>query len=68
MLKYAIQYKHILENRESNATLWKEKNKCQSKIADYYNSTSTGCVSKSLFFYLIKKIVEVLKIKIFYLL
>lgn len=51
MLKYAIQYKHIiLENKESNATSWKEKNKCWSKIADCYNSTSTGCVSKSLFF------------------
>lgn len=50
MLKYAIENKNILENKESNAISWKEKNKCWSKIADNYKSTSTGCVNKYLFF------------------
>lgn len=50
MLKYAIEYKHILENKESNAISWKEKNNCWSKIADQYNSTSTGCVINPYFF------------------
>lgn len=46
LLKYAIEYKHILENKESNAVSWKENNKCWSTISEYYNSTTTGCVSK----------------------
>lgn len=66
MLKYAIENKHILENKESNATSWKEKNECWSKIADHYNSTSTGCVSKYLFYIKFKKFMEVLNIIILY--
>lgn len=45
LLKCAIQNKYILENKESNAVTWKDKNECWLKISEQYNSTTPGCVS-----------------------
>lgn len=45
-LKYAIENQNILENKESNAVSWKEKNICWLKIAEQYNSATSGCVSQ----------------------
>ncbi|KAL5237444.1 hypothetical protein ACI65C_004854 [Semiaphis heraclei] len=42
-LKYAIENQNILENKESNAVSWKEKNICWLKIAEQYNSATSGC-------------------------
>lgn len=44
LLKHALQNHHILENKESNAVTWKNKQKCRLKITELYNSETTGCV------------------------
>jgi len=44
LLNIALENRHILENKESNAVSWKDKNKCWLNIAETYNSTTTGCV------------------------
>lgn len=49
LLKYVIENNHILENKESSAVSWKDKNDCWVKISELYNSTTTGCVSTFLF-------------------
>jgi len=45
LLKYALQNRSVLENKESSSVSWKDKNKCWMQIAQLYNSTTTGCVS-----------------------
>jgi len=44
LLKHALQNRHVLENKESNAATWKDKQKCWLKITELYNSETTGCV------------------------
>ena len=46
LLKIAISKKNILENKRSNATLWKDKNACWVEIMGLFNSATTGCVIK----------------------
>ncbi|KAL4136348.1 hypothetical protein QTP88_007896 [Uroleucon formosanum] len=43
LLKHALQNRHVLENKESNAVTWKDKQKCWLKITELYNSETTGC-------------------------
>jgi len=45
LLKYAVDNQNILENKESNAVSWEDKNRCWLKIAEQYNSATLGCVS-----------------------
>jgi len=34
LLKHALQNQHVLENKESNAVTWKDKQKCWLKITE----------------------------------
>lgn len=54
LLKIALEHRNVLKNKESNAVTWKDKNICWSKIADIYNSSTSGCVRKviTLFLYI----------------
>jgi len=59
LLKYALENQNILENKESNAVSWKDKNKCWLKIAEQYNSATLGCVSYMYYvFYTEKNLIE----------
>ena len=45
LLDLALSKKAILENKQSNAVSWKEKEKTWKNISDIFNSKTTGCVS-----------------------
>uniref|UniRef100_A0A2S2P0M0 Regulatory protein zeste n=1 Tax=Schizaphis graminum TaxID=13262 RepID=A0A2S2P0M0_SCHGA len=69
LLKYALQNRSVLENKESSSVSWKDKNKCWMQIAQLYNSTTTGCprdaVSLRLKYEGIKKLLRGSKSEIF---
>jgi len=54
LLNIALENRHILENKESNAVSRKDKNKCWLNIVETYNSTTTGCVRISNLIFRIK--------------
>lgn len=56
LLNIALENRHILENKESNAVSWKNKNKCWLNIAETYNSTTTGCVRILILIFCVYKI------------
>uniref|UniRef100_A0A2S2PIU3 Regulatory protein zeste n=1 Tax=Schizaphis graminum TaxID=13262 RepID=A0A2S2PIU3_SCHGA len=44
LLKFALQKKKILENKESNAVSWNDKNIAWVGIAEKFNAATPGCV------------------------
>lgn len=44
LLKFALQKKRVLENKESNAVSWNDKNITWVGIAEKYNAATLGCV------------------------
>lgn len=51
-MKHALQNRHVLENKESNAVTWKDKQKCWLNITELYNSETTGCVRIEYYYFL----------------
>ncbi|XP_050062767.1 fibrinogen silencer-binding protein-like [Aphis gossypii] len=43
LLKFALQKKRVLENKESNAVSWNDKNRAWVEIAEKYNAATLDC-------------------------
>jgi hypothetical protein len=38
LVELVTKYKHVLENKKTNAIMWKKKEKCWGRLADDFNS------------------------------